>query len=87
MRSIRFLEIDESKRLPAMADGYEKGISLNVMTKSFGLAGLRIGWLASKDVGLLQKANSYKMYTLICNSAPSENFSSHCSKIKEQNFK
>lgn len=68
----RFLEIDESKRLPAIADGYEKGISLNVMTKSFGLAGLRIGWLASRDADLLQKANSYKMYTSICNSAPSE---------------
>ncbi len=68
----RFLEIDETKRLPAIADGYEKGISLNVMTKSFGLAGLRIGWLASKNVDFLQKANSYKMYTSICNSAPSE---------------
>lgn len=68
----RFLEIDESKRLPAIADGYEKGISLNVMTKSFGLAGLRIGWLASKDIDFLQNANSYKMYTSICNSAPSE---------------
>ncbi|MBA3815646.1 MAG: aminotransferase class I/II-fold pyridoxal phosphate-dependent enzyme [Parachlamydiaceae bacterium] len=68
----RFLEIDESKRLPAIADAYEKGISLNVMTKSFGLSGLRIGWLASKDHDLLQKANSYKMYTSICNSAPSE---------------
>lgn len=68
----RYLEIDESKRLPAIADGYEKGISLNVMTKSFGLAGLRIGWLASRDVDLLEKANAHKMYTSICNSAPSE---------------
>lgn len=68
----RFLEIDKSKQLPAIADSYEKGISLNVMTKSFGLAGLRIGWLASKDTEFLQKANAYKMYTSICNSAPSE---------------
>lgn len=68
----RFLEIDPSKRLPAMADGYEKGISLNVMTKSFGLAGLRIGWLSTKDKDVLEKANSHKMYTSICNSAPSE---------------
>lgn len=68
----RFLEFDESKRLPSLADSYEKGISLNVMTKSFGLAGLRIGWLASKDIDFLQRANSYKMYTSICNSAPSE---------------
>jgi aspartate/methionine/tyrosine aminotransferase len=68
----RFLEIDPSKRMPAIADSYEKGISLNVMTKSFGLAGLRIGWLASQDTEFLEKANSYKMYTSICNSAPSE---------------
>lgn len=68
----RFLEMDESKRLPSIATCYEKGISLNVMSKSFGLAGLRVGWIASQDVALLEKVNSYKMYTSICNSAPSE---------------
>lgn len=68
----RYLEVDESKRLPSIADAYEKGISLNVMTKAFGLAGLRIGWVASQDVGIIQKIGSYKLYTSICNSAPSE---------------
>ena len=68
----RYLEIDEMKRLPSIADAYEKGIALNVMTKSFGLAGLRIGWLASQDLGFLNQAASYKLYTSICNSAPSE---------------
>ena len=42
------------------------------MTKAFGLAGLRIGWLATRDRDLLQKVCSYKLYTSICNSAPSE---------------
>lgn len=68
----RYLEIDESKRLPSIADAYEKGISLNVMTKAFGLAGLRIGWVASRDKEFLQAVASYKLYTSICNSAPSE---------------
>lgn len=68
----RYLEIDESKRVPAITDAYEKGISLNVMTKAFGLAGLRIGWLASSDQKFLHKVSSYKLYTSICNSAPSE---------------
>lgn len=68
----RYLEIDESKRLPAMADAYERGISLNVMTKAFGLAGLRIGWVASRDKEIIQRIGSYKLYTSICNSAPSE---------------
>ena len=68
----RYLEIDEAKRLPSIADAYEKGIALNVMTKAFGLAGLRIGWLATQDVDFLQRVGSYKLYTSICNSAPSE---------------
>ena len=68
----RYMEIEESDRLPSIADAYEKGIALNVMTKSFGLAGLRIGWLASQESSFLQKAASYKLYTSICNSATSE---------------
>lgn len=68
----RYLEVDETKRLPSLADAYEKGIALNVMTKAFGLAGLRIGWLATQDKAFLQKVGSYKLYTSICNSAPSE---------------
>jgi len=68
----RYLEIDERHRLPSIADAYEKGIALNVMTKAFGLAGLRIGWLATQNANFLQKAGSYKLYTSICNSAPSE---------------
>lgn len=68
----RYLEVDEAQRIPSIADIYEKGISLNVMTKSFGLAGLRIGWLATPDINFLKDAGSYKLYTSICNSAPSE---------------
>lgn len=68
----RYLEVDETLRLPSIADVYEKGISLNVMTKSFGLAGLRIGWIATRDASFLAQAGSYKLYTSICNSAPSE---------------
>jgi aspartate/methionine/tyrosine aminotransferase len=68
----RYLEVDETLRMPSIADIYEKGISLNVMTKSFGLAGLRIGWLATQDSAFLREVGSYKLYTSICNSAPSE---------------
>jgi aspartate/methionine/tyrosine aminotransferase len=68
----RYMEVDETLRLPSIADAYEKGIALNVMTKSFGLAGLRIGWLACKEASFLSRAGSYKLYTSICNSAPSE---------------
>ena len=68
----RGVELDEADRLPQMADLYEKAISLNVMSKAYGLPGLRIGWIASHDKELLQKAERYKHYLSICNSAPSE---------------
>jgi aspartate/methionine/tyrosine aminotransferase len=68
----RWSEYDPSDRLPAAADCYDKAISLGVMSKSFALAGLRIGWLASPDHDFLDAAKTYKDYTSLCNSAPSE---------------
>jgi len=68
----RFLEADPTDRLPAGADVTTRGISLGVMSKSFALAGLRIGWVASHDRALLEQAVRMKDYTTICSSAPSE---------------
>ena len=68
----RFLEIEPSDRLTAGADAFERGVSLGVMSKSFALAGLRIGWLATRDRDLLARCSAFKDYTTICSSAPSE---------------
>jgi aspartate/methionine/tyrosine aminotransferase len=68
----RFLELDEADRLTAGADAFERGISLGVMSKSFAMAGLRIGWLATRDRDLLARCAAFKDYTTICSSAPSE---------------
>ena len=68
----RFLEFDASDRLPAGADALATGVSIGVMSKSFGLAGLRIGWIATRDHELLARLAAFKDYTTICNSAPSE---------------
>lgn len=54
------------------AVAYEKALSLSVMSKSFGMAGLRIGWLACQDKELLAKIEQMKHYTSICSSGPSE---------------
>ena len=68
----RYLEVNDKDRLPSMADAYEKGITINVMTKALGLPGLRIGWIACRDDALMHEISSYKRYLSICNSAPSE---------------
>jgi aspartate/methionine/tyrosine aminotransferase len=68
----RLMEYDPAHRLPAAVDLYERGISLGALSKAFGLAGLRVGWLACREPMLRQAAQIYKDYTTICASAPSE---------------
>lgn len=58
--------------LPAIADVYERGLSLNVMSKSYGLPGLRIGWIACEDADVIARMERMKHYLSICNSGPSE---------------
>ena len=55
-----------------MADVYDGGVSLNVMSKAYGLPGLRIGWIACRDHRLLARMERLKHYLSICNSAPAE---------------
>ena len=68
----RGLELDPARRLPQVADLSPTAVSLNVTSKSYGLAGLRVGWLASRDQVLLARLERRKHYTSISNSGPSE---------------
>jgi aspartate/methionine/tyrosine aminotransferase len=60
------------KELPPISDLYSKGISLWGTSKSFGLAGLRTGWLVCNDLDFIHRVICYKDYLSICSSAPSE---------------
>jgi len=68
----RGLEYDAADRLPAACDVYENAVSLGVMSKSYGLAGLRIGWIASQNSRVRDAMAAFKDYATICSSAPSE---------------
>lgn len=68
----RGLEHDEADRLPAACELYERAISLNTVSKAYGLPGLRIGWVVCRDRQLLGLMRELKLYTTICSSAPSE---------------
>jgi len=67
----RFLE-HSSERLPTAAESSPTAISLGVMSKPFALAGIRIGWIATRDRAVRARVASLKDYTTICSSAPSE---------------
>jgi len=83
----RYLEYDENDRLPSICDINENGLALGVMSKTFGLAGLRIGWIATQNKEIYHKLAAYKDYTTICNSAPSEFLSTLALKNKEKLIK
>jgi aspartate/methionine/tyrosine aminotransferase len=68
----RELEHDPADRLPAACDLYERALSLGSMSKTYGLPGLRLGWIACRDRDALQRIVDLKHYTTICSSAPSE---------------
>jgi aspartate/methionine/tyrosine aminotransferase len=68
----RGLEREPERRLPNAADVYPRALSLGVMSKSYGLPGLRIGWIACQDGTVLSRLERMKHYTSICNAGPSE---------------
>lgn len=68
----RGLELAPERTLPQAADLSPAAVSLNVMSKAYGLPGLRLGWLACRDSALLERLERRRHYTSICNSAPSE---------------
>jgi aspartate/methionine/tyrosine aminotransferase len=68
----RFLDHDPKGVLDSACDMYDNAVSLWGTAKTFGLAGLRLGWLTSKNKEILQKVEDFKDYLSICNSATSE---------------
>jgi aspartate/methionine/tyrosine aminotransferase len=80
----RLIERDPALRLPQAVDLYERAVSLNVMSKAYGLPGLRIGWLACKDRATLVRFERFKHYLSICNSAPAEVLARIALKARER---
>ncbi len=83
----RFLEYDSADRLDSASDIYENAVSLFGVSKTFGLAGLRIGWLTTKNKELYTQFSTYKDFTTICSSAPSEILSLIALKARDKIIK
>ena len=49
----------------SIVDLYEKGISVSSMSKVFSLAGLRLGWIATRDDAAIRACLSQRDYNLI----------------------
>lgn len=80
-----------SDTAPSIADLYEKGISTQSMSKTFSLAGLRLGWVASKDKNVISQCMSHREYNMISCSIADETIAAlalkNAEKIIERNKK
>lgn len=65
-------EFDTDLRLPSACEINPSAVSLGVVSKTYGLPGLRIGWIVTQNTDVYQRMAAFKDYTSICNSAPSE---------------
>lgn len=79
----------EEDSCPSVADLYEKGIATGSMSKAFSLAGLRLGWLATRDKAALSQFRRVRDYDLVSCSLFDESVATlalhHKEKILERN--
>ncbi len=80
----RELEYDPANRLPSACEINPTAVSLGVMSKAYGLAGLRIGWIATRNEQVYARMAALKDYTTICSSAPSEYLSELALRHREK---
>ena len=68
----RFLEHNERDRLPAIADLYEKGVSIGALSKPFGAGGASLGWIACRDAEARQAFKDAMYFGTACPARASE---------------
>ncbi|MFC3927824.1 aminotransferase [Streptococcus caprae] len=51
--------------VPAICDLYDKGISVNSLSKTYSLPGIRVGWVATSQA-ITDILRDYRDYTMIC---------------------
>jgi aspartate/methionine/tyrosine aminotransferase len=80
----RGLEYEPSARLASGCDLYQRAITLGGLSKTYGLPGLRTGWLVLQDTDLRERLLGWKDYTTICASAPGEVLAEIALQVAEQ---
>ncbi len=68
----RLIERDQADRLDPVCDLDEHGVTIGAVSKAYGLPGLRLGWVASRDRALIGRLATLKQYLSTCSTGPSE---------------
>lgn len=68
----RGAEHRDGDRIPSVAELSPRAAALGLLSKAYGLPGLRLGWLATRNRHLREAAARVKDFTTICAPAPAE---------------
>lgn len=71
----RGLDFEQTPRIASASDAYSRSLTLCGLSKTYGLPGLRMGWLVIRDHEIREELINWKHYTSICPAAPSEQLS------------
>ena len=56
---------EDGSYMYSVADLYEKGISVGSMSKSWSMAGVRLGWIVTRDMDLIHRCHERRDYDTI----------------------
>jgi aspartate/methionine/tyrosine aminotransferase len=70
--------------IPSAADLSARAVVLSGLSKTYGLPGLRTGWLVVRDPELRAELSNWKFYTSICPPAPSEFLAMAAWQVRDQ---
>ena len=73
-----------TSQISSAAEITDHSIVLSGLSKTYGLPGLRTGWLIIQDEEMRENIINWKFYTSICASAPSEFLALAAWKVREQ---
>lgn len=72
-----FHSMDKEPPPSLLSLGYERTVVTGSMSKAYALAGLRVGWIAARDRGLIEACASARDYTTISVSTIDDALASH----------
>jgi aspartate/methionine/tyrosine aminotransferase len=56
----------DDKLSPSIVNHYVKGVTTGGISKTLGMTGLRIGWIACRDLEFMKKIHTTTMYVTLC---------------------
>lgn len=68
----RGLPLDGREEAPSLADLSTRAVVLNSVSKAYGLPGLRVGWLATRNGAVLEAVRAFRMHLNTYVGAPVE---------------